>query len=152
MGCLRHRTITICPGSTFDRSRSVGTPKARARSEGSQDATKGMAARTAPTAPTPIVAEVRNFRRLRSTSSLATTMLSATYRLSAYLVTTTRLRASLAARTARAHGCCFRLAGGGALYTNRPGTFFAGCGPAPDALFCGASCLFLARSDRLSPD
>src|SRR6185437_8065028 len=132
MGCLRHRTITICPGSTLDRSSSVGTPSARARSEGSQDATKGTAARTAPTAPTPIVAEVRNLRRLRSTSSLATTMLSATYRLSAYLVTTTRWRIAC-----RAYGTCARVlfpARGGRRIIHKPaGHFFrprrsrAGC-------------------------
>src|SRR6185312_1125731 len=96
--------MTICPGSTLDRSSSVGTPRARARSEGSQEATNGTAARTAPTAPTPIVAEVRNLRRLRSTSSLATTMLSATYRLSAY-----QSRPPRSARIAcRAYGTCAR--------------------------------------------
>src|SRR5215469_16819467 len=104
MGCLRHRMMTIWPASTFERSSSVGTPWASALSEGCQEATNGTAARTAPTAPTPIVAEVRNLRLLRSTSSLATTMLSATYRLSAYHQDHPHwLRASLAA-----YGTCAR--------------------------------------------
>src|SRR6476660_8199434 len=110
-------TIAICPGSSLERSSSVGAPRARARSDGFQEATKGTSTKAAPTAPIAVVAVVRNLRRLLSTSSSAAMTPFCTVNLE--LSHCCRLpRDSPGTLLERVRDCSFRPAGGGALYTN----------------------------------
>src|SRR5690554_8132689 len=65
-GLPRHSTVICCPNSNLEISARAGAPAARALALGFQEATKGTATPTAPTAPATDVAPTRKRRRPRS--------------------------------------------------------------------------------------